>query len=293
MNYSPKDWQLLSNYLDRQLSDKEILVVKQRLANEPALQQALQDMQQTRYLLQHAKKMPVPRNFTLTQEMAANIRPAKKPLIPLFSFASAIAAILLVIVLIIDFLPGFIQKNMMAQSAESNEMLAMEAAPMAEDQALESSDSPMIIQWGVPGPRGAGGGGGAPDYGSGITSSAPMGGGIDVPPDVFEEPVEEPTQPAEEPEMPEQVPAPSIASEKSKSAEAEPITGTGPILGIRSEEETKNFNDSVLNILEESSIESIEKLEEPFDWLRIIQILLGSIAIISAIITIILKRRSF
>lgn len=296
MNYSPKDWQLLSNYLDRQLSDQEILVVKKRLANEPELQQALQEMQQTRFLLQHAKKMPVPRNFTLTPEMAANIRPAKKPLIPLFSFASAIAAIFLIVVLLIDFLPGLIQGGMMAKSAEPNEMLAMEAAPMANDQSLESSEAPMIIEWGVPGPRGVGGGGGDPDYNPGITSSLPIGGGVDNPPDVYEEPVEEPEEPvgsAEEPEMPEELPAPSIASAELKSGEAEPITGAGPILGIRSAEETDAFNNSVLNILAESSDEPIPTLSKPFPWLRFSQILLASIAIISAITAVILRKRSF
>jgi len=286
MNYSPKDWQLLSNYLDRKLSDQDFVVVEKRLATEPELQNALQEMQQTRYLLQHAKTMPVPRNFTLTPEMAANLRPAKKPLIPFFSFASAIAAIFLIVVLLIDFLPGMFQGGMMAKSAEPNEMLAMEAAPMAADQSLESSDAPMIIEWGVPGPRGVGGGGGDPEYSSGVTSSLPIGGGVDNPPDVYEEPIEEP-------EMPKEIPAPGIASAELKSGEPEPITGAGPILGIRSAEETDAFNNSVLNILEESSDEPIPTLTQPFPWLRFSQILLGSIAIIFAIIAIILRKRSF
>lgn len=286
MNYSPKDWQLLSNYLDRKLSDQDFVVVEKRLATEPELQNALQEMQQTRYLLQHAKTMPVPRNFTLTPEMAANLRPAKKPLIPFFSFASAIAAIFLIVVLLIDFLPGMLQGGMMAKSAEPNEMLVMEAAPMAVDQSLESSEAPMIIEWGVPGPRGVGGGGGDPEYSSGVTSSLPIGGGVDNPPEVYEEPIEEP-------EMPKEIPAPGIASAELKSGEPEPITGAGPILGIRSAEETDAFNNSVLNILEESSDEPIPTLTQPFPWLRFSQILLGSIAIIFAIIAIILRKRSF
>ena len=283
MNYSPKDLQLLSNYLDKQLADQEILVVKQRLANEPQLQQVFLDLQQTRYLLQHAKKMPVPRNFTLTPEMAANIRPAKKPLIPLFSFASTIAAVLLVVVLILDFLPGFLQGGMMAKSIEQNEMLAMEAAPMAENQALDSSGAPLIIEWGAPGPRGVGGGGGDPNLELG--SSLPIGGGV-------EEPVEMPKSPGEEPAEPSEAP-PSITNKEAGSEESESITGAGPILGIRSEEETDAFNNSVLSILEESSNKPIETLSKPFPWLRFSQILLGSIAIISAITAIILRRRPF
>ena len=278
MNYSPKDWQLISNYLDKQLSDQEILVVKQRLANEPQLQQVFLDLQQTRFLLQHARKIPVPRNFTLTPEMAANIRPAKKPLIPFFSFASAIAAVLLVVVLLLDFLPGILQGGMMAKSIEQNEMLAMEAAPMAEDQAFDSSGAPLIIEWGAPGPRGVGGGGGDPTLGL-EGSSLPMGGGIETP--------------IESPEMPLEEPAPSIASKEAGSEDLEPITGTGPILGIRSAEETEAFNSSVFSILEQSYDKPIETLSQPFPWLRFSQILLGSIAIISAITAIILRRRPF
>ena len=278
MNYSPKDWQLISNYLDKQLSDQEILVVKQRLANEPQLQQVFLDLQQTRFLLQHARKIPVPRNFTLTPEMAANIRPAKKPLIPFFSFASAIAAVLLVVVLLLDFLPGILQGGMMAKSIEQNEMLAMEAAPMAEDQAFDSSGAPLIIEWGAPGPRGVGGGGGDPTLGL-EGSSLPMGGGIETP--------------IESPEMPLEEPAPSIASKEAGSEDLEPITGTGPILGIRSAEETEAFNSSVFSILEQSDDKPIETLSQPFPWLRFSQILLGSIAIISAITAIILRRRPF
>jgi hypothetical protein len=287
MNDSPKNLQLLSNYLDRQLSTQEILVVEQRLANEPDLRQILQEMQQTRYLIQHAKKMPIPRSFTLTPEMAAHLRPAKKPLIPFFSFASAIAAIFLVIVLLIDFLPGILQDNFMAKSTASNEMLAMEAAPMAADQSLEFSEAPMIIEWGSPQAKGLGGGTGGMD--PAMAAGLPMGGGSDEPPPVYEEPA----QPIEEPEMPAEEPAPSIASSELKSAEAEPVTGAGPILGIRSSEETDAFNNSVLNILQESADRPIETLSQPFPWLRFSQILLGSIAVISAITVIILRKRSF
>ena len=293
MNYSPKDWQQLSNYLDRQLSEQEILVFEKRLVNEPDLQQALQEMQQTRFLLQNAKKMPVPRNFTLTPEMAASLRPAKKPLIPFFSFASAIAAIFLIVVLLIDFLPGMLRGGMMAKSAEPNEMLAMEAAPMAADQSLESSDAPMIIEWGAPGPKiegGVGGGGGMDPINS---AALPIGGGVDNPPDVQEEPAPLPEEQGEETVEEPEMPAPEIAGAELKSGEAEPITGAGPILGIRSAEETDAFNNSVLNILDESSDEPIPTLSQPFPWLRFSQILLGSIAIIFAITAIILRKRSF
>jgi hypothetical protein len=280
MNYSPKDWQLLSNYLDRQLSNQDVLKIEKRLASEPQLQQALREMQQTRYLLQHAKKISVPRSFTLTPEMAAQIRPARKPLFPLFSFASVIATIFLVVVLLFEFLPGILPVGKSAQFASSNESLSMEAAPMAAADSMESSEPPMIIEWGYPQGKAYGMGGGGAD--PGMLTAPPIGGGAMDPMPV-------------QPEMPAEEPLPDIQDPGAlmKSMDSEPITGAGPILGIRSADETEAFNNSVLNILRESRDAPIQTLTQPFPWLRSSQILLAGIAIISAIIAIILRKRSF
>lgn len=278
MNYSPKDWQLLSNYLDGQLSNREVSVLETRLKSEPQLKQTLMEMQQTRYLLQHVKKVPVPRSFTLSPEMAAQIRPARKPLFPFFSFASVIATIFLVVVILFEFLPGILSSAMSAKSANSNEMLAMQPAPTMAAESMDSAESPQIFEWGYPQAKIEGGYGGGGGVDAGMMAAPPVGGGIEI----------EPVMPAEEP-------APILEEEQveMKQAYAEPITGTGPILGIRSAEETDAFNNSVLNILRESDREPIPTLYKPFPWLRVSQILLASIAIITAVTAIILRKRSF
>jgi hypothetical protein len=280
LNYSPKDWQLLSNYLDGQLTNREVSMIETRLQGEPQLKQTLLEMQQTRYLMQHAKQIPVPRSFTLTPEMAAQIRPAMKPLFPFFSFASVIATVFLVIVILFEFLPGMLSGSMSPKSAASNEMQALETAPIAAE-AMDSADSPQIFEWGYPQAKIEGGYGGGGDMGAGLLTAPPVGGGIEIEPAM--------------PEMPAEEPAPAAEEERSltKQADSEPITGTGPILGIRPAEETDAFNESVLNILRESDKEPIPTLSEPFPWLRVSQILLGSIAIITAITAIILRKRSF
>jgi len=280
LNYSPKDWQLLSNYLDGELSNREVSMLETRLQSEPQLKQTLMEIQQTRYLLQHAKKVPVPRSFTLTPEMAAQIRPARKPLFPFFSFASVIATIFLVVVILFEFLPGMISNVLSQKSAASNEMLAMEAAPMAAD-AMDSADSPQIFEWGYPQAKIEGGYGGGGDMGAGMLTAPPVGGGAEIEPEL--------------PEMPAEEPAPIPEEERAvmKQADSEPITGAGPILGIRSADETDAFNNSVLNILREAGKKPIPTLSEPFPWLRVSQILFASIAIISAITAIILRKRSF
>lgn len=279
MNYSPKDCQLLSNYLDRQLTNQEVSIIETRLKSEPQLKQTLLEMQQTRYLLQHAKKIPVPRNFILTPEMAAQIRPARKPLFPFFSFASVIATIFLVVVILFEFLPGMLSGATSPKSAASNEMLAMEAAPLASE-AMDSAESPQIFEWGYPQAKIEGGFGGGGDMGAGMLA-APVGGGVEIEPEISEMPAEEPA------------PIPEEERSLTKQADSEPITGAGPILGIRSAEETDAFNNSVLNILRESGKEPIPTLSEPFPWLRVSQILFASIAIITAITAIILRKRSF
>ncbi len=273
-NFSPKDWQLLSNYLDGQLSNREVLILGARLNQEQPLKDALLELQQTRYLLQHARKVPVPRSFTLTPDMASQMRSSRKPLFPFFSFASVMATIFLVVVLLFEFLPGMLS-SAFPQKAASNEVFSMEAAPMAAE-ALDSAEAPQIIEWGHPQSKlqeGIGMGGGGAD--TGLLSAPPVGGGID-----------------NEPEMPAEEPGPIADENRSmmKQAEVEPITGSGPILGIRPAEETAAFNDSVLAILSESGEESIRTVSNPFPWLRVSQIILAMIAIGTAITAFILRK---
>jgi hypothetical protein len=279
MNYSPKDWQILSSYLDGQLSTREISILKQRLAKEPHLKQAYKEILETRHLLQNARTIPVPRSFTLTPEMAAQIKPAKRPLIPIFSFASVIATIFLVVVLLFEFVPGALSGGLVAKSTDANEMLAMEAAPMeAPAVAQDSASTPQVFQWGAPSVATGMGGGGGGDMG--MVSSLPIGGGVDNPPIQEEIPVEEP------------VPSAENENALALKQQTEPITGAGPILGVRSAEETEAFNNSVLNIIEESTDAPVRTNLQTFPWLRFSQILLASIAIITAVVAIILRKRS-
>ena len=280
INYSPKDWQLLSNYLDGQLSNQEVLLIKKRLEHEPALTQALNELQQTRYLLQHTRKVSVPRSFTLTPQMAEQIRPARKPLFPFFSFASVMATVFLVVVILFEFLPGMLAGLSSSKSA-SDAILAMEAAPMASplmaEEAATSAESPQIFEWGQPQADTPGMGGAE----VGLMSVAPANIGNENDSVI--------------PEMPAEEPAPMAANERGlmKQADAEPITGTGPILGVRTAEETAAFNDSVLRILSESAEDPIPTLSTPFPWLRVSQVILALIAIGSAIAAIVLRKGYF
>jgi hypothetical protein len=151
--------QMLSEYLDGTLSTKERIQIEERLRSAPELQKELEELRRTRILLRHLPQKRAPRNFFITPAMLPQ-KPARQ-LFPIFRLASALAAILMVLVFAGDFLLG---------SAILNP--ASELAPLAQSAQQESATSQVnasapIIIWGTPpeqAPAGATGlGGGAPD----------------------------------------------------------------------------------------------------------------------------------
>jgi anti-sigma factor RsiW len=101
---SPRDVELLSAYLDGELDRRRQLKLQKRLDREPALNQLLVDLERTRSLLRSAGPIKAPRSFKLKPEMVA--QPRRRPVYPVFQFASAVAVIILAVVLIGD-LTGF------------------------------------------------------------------------------------------------------------------------------------------------------------------------------------------
>ncbi len=164
---SPSEWQLLSAYLDDQVSSDERIQVERKLESDDAFRQAMLSMQKTRLVLRSMPRRKVPRNFTLTPEMV----PARRTfqLFPLLRFSSAFAAIAAVVLFAVQLLPGMFNA--------SSQM----AAPAAVDvTAAENSSGPVppMIYWGGPpaatGKGGGGGGGGAaPVYPGGMGGGAP------------------------------------------------------------------------------------------------------------------------
>jgi hypothetical protein len=104
---STRDWEALSAYLDGQLPVRETGRLERRLAADPNLQEALEDLQNTRALVRNIPRLRAPRNFTLTPEMVG-MRQPRPPAYPAFQLASVLATILFVLVMVGDFLfiPG-------------------------------------------------------------------------------------------------------------------------------------------------------------------------------------------
>lgn len=315
---TPKDLEKLSAYLDGQLSVKEREKLETRLAQETHLNTALLEIEQTRHLLKQARTYRVPRNFTLTPEMAGQIKPARRPFaFPALSISSALATLVLVFSLLFEVLPSTNLANYM--QAEPVMEYAMDTAeePMLMESTTRGLEdlqgNPPIINWGenpsryAIGMGGSGGGGGpaasmeaeAPmvmeevtvmefppaDLPPGDVPSADLPPGeipaADLPPGT--------TAPAEEStprEMPPAEPGPEVGGgggepPQPKSA-YEPITGTGPILGIRPAEEAEIYNQAVMDILDQEE-QAYYRAENQFPWLRTIQIGSGLIALITAL----------
>lgn len=136
---SPRDLQLISEYLDGALSPKERSRLQARLRTTPELQEAYEGLLRTRHVLHSLPVRRVPRNFTLTPAMVGRQAAALPQAFPVLRFASVLAVILLVVVLAGDLVAsspllrpreGVADLAYSAQEAEV-EMAVEEANPQA------------------------------------------------------------------------------------------------------------------------------------------------------------------
>ncbi len=104
--------ELLSAYLDGELSDSERARLEAQLADDPALRAELDGLRQTVALVRGLPPVPAPRNFLLPQTTAARPHPATARALyarpaPWLTAAAAIASFLFIALLSLDLLlPG-------------------------------------------------------------------------------------------------------------------------------------------------------------------------------------------
>ncbi len=323
---SPEDWEILSAYLDGQASVKEQEKLKQKLATEPDMQRALDELQRTKMVLRSAPRRRVPHNFTLSPSMV----PQRKPffrLVPSLSFASGLAVLLLVLTFTFSGLATMASPGLMsAQAPKATQAASAErsslAAPQA-DQTQQGAANPPIINWGGGGFGGGGGGGGGSGQEVGIGGGAPestaavppgkggdtsiaptsVGGGyggeppaggkpispeLTPTPEVTSEPLAIPTTiPPTEPPAPAQ---PSIASAATLAP------GEGPILGIRPTQQMGKIvvDQGVDRFSAAPASTASQPVPQSFisQHLVAIQVGLGVLALMMALAAFLLHRRS-
>lgn len=92
-----RDYELISAYLDNQLSEKDRAYFEIRLKADPELSKELSEIDRTRKLIHSLPKLRAPRNYYIKAE-SVPIRPALR-LAPVFGIVSAVASILLALVI--------------------------------------------------------------------------------------------------------------------------------------------------------------------------------------------------
>ncbi len=170
-----QEWQLLSAYVDDQLTEKEKRQAEQLLKSRPVCQAALEDLKYLQALLRSLPMRRVPRNFTLSAKPAVQARLPAVGLV--LRAASLVTAVLLGFALALDYLPP------LQPLAGGLPLTASESArPSAAEMALPTSeDSPAIIYWGGPPAMGAYGKGGSGAEGMRAAPDVSYGIGGDMP----------------------------------------------------------------------------------------------------------------
>ncbi len=133
---SPRDWELLSAYLDGELTPRERARLEVRLEREPGLRQALQRMAQTRAVLRRTPRLRAPRSFALTPAMVG-----QQPALPsVMRWVSLAATVLLLFVLAGDFfLAGTVKRSVAPLAMEAP--LVEATAPVMEKAAAEAEEA--------------------------------------------------------------------------------------------------------------------------------------------------------
>ncbi len=98
-----RDLELLSSYLDGQLSSSDSARLEQRIQTDPGLRSVLDDLRSARSLLRQLPMRKAPRNFKLTPKMVGKNPPLPRAY-PVFRFSSVLATLLLFITLGLNFL---------------------------------------------------------------------------------------------------------------------------------------------------------------------------------------------
>jgi anti-sigma factor RsiW len=88
-----RDLELLSSYLDGQLSSSDSSRLEARLKTDPQLASVMDDLRTARGYLRQLPKRRAPRNFTLTRKMVGQNPPLPRAY-PFFRFSTAIATLL-------------------------------------------------------------------------------------------------------------------------------------------------------------------------------------------------------
>lgn len=318
---STHDYEQISAYLDGQLSSREQVRFEQQVRERPDLKMALEEMSRTRALLRMAPHRHAPRNFTLTPAMVQQDKPKRSfgfNLFPALSFASALAALALVATVLFEQMPGVATNTISgvspeaARMSETNAPMQQNAPETAATAASLNAASgraavpegqanlPPIITWGLPPFADTYGGSAFGKGGGPVFDTMGRGGGSDLlgmgggAPDGN---IIIPYGSAES------LPDASAAEDSTTLQDFDQIPtleGAGPILGLPSADEAGQYTGTVPTPLSQRDLStpadngsaSSESRAINGSNLRLIQMVLGGVALITGLAAFLIWRKT-
>ncbi len=139
---SPRDYELLSAYLDGELSARDRARLEARMSKQPELRLGLEELRQTSLLLRSLPRKRAPRNFTIPNALPR--RRALPRLYPALSFASALAGILFLIVFIGDYTLGTSTQSLASKVPASTSAPAIAIENQASRDLATTAAAPVV-----------------------------------------------------------------------------------------------------------------------------------------------------
>ncbi len=268
MKISNRDWVQLSAYLDGELSAREAKKLENRLAGEPGLQAALEELRSTKRILAQTPKLKVPRNFTLSTQQAG-LKRTRSAAVG-YSWAAAALSFLFIAVLVLD-LGSVSRKGVLPavgapRSEEALPEAALEAAPAAdalEEPAVMEAEESVESQNGADQEIELAQEAAAPAAEEQLTGEVSAAEGENIQEDTAQEMAEEQTKTAPE----EADRAAESEAEEGVSLEAEEGGGAAP--APTAEGEVEGYYQPAEQEVPPGTPQAT------FPWIRIIEILLG------------------
>lgn len=141
MNTSDRNLELLSAYLDGELSGRDRERLETQLQKDEVLRNRYEELKRTRVMLRSLPKLRAPRNFLLTPEMVGQKEKSSRAF-PVLRFASAFAALLLVLLFLGDLFVIPNPSPAPVMSAEIVESLQLEKESAAAEADTFASQAP-------------------------------------------------------------------------------------------------------------------------------------------------------
>ncbi len=137
---SPREFELLSAYLDGQLTPKERRHLESRLHLDVELSETLEQLRRTRAVLRNLPKLRAPRNFTIHPQ-AVRSRSTTLLSFNLMRSVSVVSTLLLILVFVSDFL----QTRQFTPSMAVQKLEQTPTATLVPEAEVESPITPMVV----------------------------------------------------------------------------------------------------------------------------------------------------